>query len=179
MNLSKVREFIFNEGQPGKGPAHVPQFNYPREYDLVVRVDEITTLEPHLAAKVMTGGHQPTIGTGLSSHASGPAPCKSIKISDSATITFELWAPEQMIPERLRAGDVIRIKSVVASTAPDHKTVLVPTDHSNLLQIHKSFKLYGRFHRKIENTEYDLSTAILGCATTKPPQFVRNSDDGG
>ena len=87
--------------------------------------------------------------------------------------------PEQMIPEKLRAGDVIRIKSVVASTAPDHKTVLVPTDHSNLLQIHKSFKLYGRFHRKIENTEYDLSTAILGCATTKPPQFVRNSDDGG
>ena len=47
------------------------------------------------------------------------------------------------------------------------------------IQIHKSFKLYGRFHRKIENTEYDLSTAILGCANTKPPQFVRNSDDGG
>ena len=84
-----------------------------------------------------------------------------------------------MIPEKLKAGDVIRIKSVVASTAPDHKTVLVPTDHSNLLMIHKTFKLYGRFHKRIENTEYDLSTAILGCALTKPPQFVRNSDDGG
>mmetsp|Transcript_39538 Transcript_39538/g.51782 ORF Transcript_39538/g.51782 Transcript_39538/m.51782 type:complete len:198 (+) Transcript_39538:479-1072(+) len=59
MNLSKVREFIFNEGLTGKGPAHLPQFNYPREYDLVVRVDEISTLDPNLAAKVMTGGHQP------------------------------------------------------------------------------------------------------------------------
>lgn len=104
---------------------------------------------------------------------------KSIKISDSATIAFELWVPDYMIPEKLKSGDVIRIKSVVASTATDHKTVLVPTDHSNLLMIHKSFKLYGRFHKKIENTEYDLSVAILGCGLTKPPQFVRNSDDGG
>ena len=61
----------------------------------------------------------------------------------------------------------------------DHKNVLVPTDHSNLLQIHKSFKLYQRFHNKIENTEYDLSVAVLGCAASKPPSFVRNSDDGG
>ena len=74
-------------------------------------------------------------------------------IGDSA---FELWAPESMIPEKLKTGDVIRIKSVVASTSSDHKNVLVPTDHSNILQIHKSFKLYQRFHNKIENTEYNL-----------------------
>ena len=104
---------------------------------------------------------------------------KSIKISDSAAITFELWVPDSMIPEKLKPGDVIRIKSVVASTHTDHKNVLVPTDHSNLLQIHKSFKLYQRFHHKIENTEYDLSVAVLGCSTTKPPQFIRNTDDGG
>ena len=104
---------------------------------------------------------------------------KCIKISDTASITFELWVPDSMVPEKIKIGDVIRIKSVVASTSTDHKTVLVPTDHSNLLQIHKSFKLYQRFHKKIENTEYDLSVAILGQAGTKPPQFVRNSDDGG
>ena len=84
-----------------------------------------------------------------------------------------------MIPEKLKIGDVIRIKSVVASTSAEHKTVLVPTDHSNLLLIHKSFKLYKRFHNKIESTEYDLSMAVLGSSCTKPPTFVRNTDDGG
>ena len=83
--------------------------------------------------------------------------------------TFELWVPDSMIPDKLKPGDVIRIKSVVASMSPDHRNVLVPTDHSNLLLIHKSFKLYHRFHSKIENTEYDLSVAVLGCAMTKPP----------
>ena len=57
--------------------------------------------------------------------------------------------------------------------------MLVPTDHSNLLLIHKSFKLYKRFHNKIENTEYDLTMAILGSNYTKPPTFVKNTDDGG
>ena len=84
-----------------------------------------------------------------------------------------------MIPEKLKIGDVIRIKSVVASTSSEHKTVLVPTDHSNLLLIHKSFKLYKRFHNKIESTEYDLSMAVLGSSSTRPPTFVRNTDDGG
>ena len=71
--------------------------------------------------------------------------------------------PDSMIPEKLKPGDVIRIKSVVASTETNYRNVLVPTDHSNLLFIHKSFKLYQRFHNKIENTEYDLSVAVLGC----------------
>lgn len=48
MNLSKVREFIFNEGNGGstnqKTSMPAPMFNYPREYDLVVRVDEISTI---------------------------------------------------------------------------------------------------------------------------------------
>lgn len=60
MNLSKVREFVFNEGSTGKGPqAQPPQFNYPREYDLVVRVDEISSLKFEQACRVMTGGRQP------------------------------------------------------------------------------------------------------------------------
>ena len=50
--------------------------------------------------------------------------------------------PDSMIPDKLKPGDVIRIKSVVASTQAEHRNVLVPTDHSNLLLIHKSFKLY-------------------------------------
>ena len=96
----------------------------------------------------MTGGHQPHLGfqgydtaitnnfnTAFGSSISPGAKMlyKNIKISDTASIAFELWVPEYMIPERLKPGDVIRIKSVVASTAPDFKTVLVPTDHSNLL----------------------------------------------
>ena len=62
MNLSKVREFIFNEGNTGvaanqqKGTMPAPAFNYPREYDLVVRVDEIATIKYELAKRVMTGG---------------------------------------------------------------------------------------------------------------------------
>jgi hypothetical protein len=78
--------------------------------------------------------------------------------------TFELWVPVQMVPAGIKSGDVIRIKSVVASILTDYSHVLVPTDHSNILVIHKSFKLYRRFHNKSENTEHDLSLAILGCS---------------
>jgi hypothetical protein len=42
MNLNKVREFIFNESS--NLPKGGQNFNYPREYDLVVRVDEIKEL---------------------------------------------------------------------------------------------------------------------------------------
>ena len=72
-----------------------------------------------------------------------------------------------MVPAGIQPGDVIRIKSVVASILTEYKNVLVPTDHSNLLQIHKSFKLFTKFHNKIENTEYDLSKAVLGCQSDK------------
>ena len=48
MNLNKVRAFNFNEGNGGttnqKTSMPAPMFNYPREYDLVVRVDEISTI---------------------------------------------------------------------------------------------------------------------------------------
>ena len=55
MNLSKVREFILNE--VSALPRGATSFNYPREYDLVVRVDGISTLESNeQAKKVMTGG---------------------------------------------------------------------------------------------------------------------------
>ena len=44
MNLSKVKEFIMNETSMPKGST---SFNYPREYDLVVRVDGLSTIEPY------------------------------------------------------------------------------------------------------------------------------------
>lgn len=131
-----------------------------------MRIDEISSVDEDLAVKVMTGGKHPLINVVMDAtntvQARQREGSKCIKISDTASITFELWVPDSMVPEKIKIGDVIRIKSVVASTSTDHKTVLVPTDHSNLLQIHKSFKLYQRFHKKIENTEYDLSVAILG-----------------
>ena len=81
--------------------------------------------------------------------------------------------PESMVPAGIQPGNVIRIKSVVATILTEFKNVLVPTDHSNLLQIHKSFRLYGRFHNKIENTEYDLSKAVLGCHADKVQTHAR------
>ena len=78
--------------------------------------------------------------------------------------SFELWVPVRLIPLGLKIGDVIRIKSVVASVLADFKHVLVPTDHSNLLLIHHTFKLYKRFHNKEQSTMHDLTLAILGCS---------------
>jgi len=95
MNLSKVREFILNEGQSSSSLANnnkvsVPNFNYPREYDLVVRVDEISTLKEDLAKRVMTGGRQPEIKVKFdldNNHMSKTTEeSKAIKISDTATM---------------------------------------------------------------------------------------------
>lgn len=68
------------------------------------------------------------------------------------------------MPTCVTVGDVIRVKSVVASNHPEHKFVLVPTDHSNILFISKVFKLYQKFHKQIECSDYSLDEAILGVA---------------
>ena len=75
---------------------------------------------------------------------------------------FELIVPQSLLPEALAIGNVIRVKSVVASTHPQNRNVLVPTDHSNVLLIQDTFKLYHKFHKRIENTEFLLHDAILG-----------------
>ena len=92
MNLSKVREFIMNE--TSALPKGAASFNYPREYDLVVRVDSISTIESNeKAKKVMTGGKQAetkvsirtdetTGGIGVRDEWTEPTKC--IKIADSA-----------------------------------------------------------------------------------------------
>ena len=59
--------------------------------------------------------------------------------------------------------------------SPEFKQVLVPTDHSNILTVSKSFKLYQKFHTKIENLESSLTDAILG-VTQNPKVIVSNSE---
>jgi hypothetical protein len=90
---------------------------------------------------------------------------------------FELIVPQSLLPENLATGDVIRVKSVVASTHPDHRNALVPTDHSNVLLIQNTFKLHNKFHKRIENTEFSLHDAILGISSANPkPAPPTNSD---
>ena len=58
MSLNKVKEFIMNEQSSlQKENRTGNQFNMPREYDLVAKVDKITLVEdPSDLLKIMTGG---------------------------------------------------------------------------------------------------------------------------
>ena len=94
MNLTKVKEFIANESSTL--PKGAQTFTYPREYDLVVRVDSIQTIESHeLARKVLTGGKQAEIKVSIKPDESNGGigvrdeqieDTKRIKISDSAQV---------------------------------------------------------------------------------------------
>ena len=91
MNLSKVKEFILNETSPL--PRGTASFNYPREYDLVVRVDGIVTIDDMKARKVMTGGKQAETKVSIKNNNNGVGvreewtePTKCIKISDTAQV---------------------------------------------------------------------------------------------
>jgi len=53
---------------------------------------------------------------------------------------LELWVPNVNLPEGLKAGDVLRVKSVIAANNPMFECVLVPTDHSNFMVVDKTFK---------------------------------------
>jgi len=53
--------------------------------------------------------------------------------------------------------------------------VLVPTDHSNILFISKVFKLYQKFHKQIECSDYSLDEAILGVAQAPKVQQENTS----
>lgn len=168
MNLNKVKEFIMNEqssimGGRGTNPGQIAQ--YPREYDLVVKIE---SCQPCLAKDVlaiMTGGKQPEIRIKAHEEQKTVEPVTQVRVSDTSQMQFELIVPQSLLPEDIKVGDVIRVKSVVASTHPDHRNVLVPTDHSNILLISNIFKLYSKFHKRIENTEFNLTDAILGVPT--------------
>jgi len=67
--------------------GHVP--NYPREYDLVVRVDSLHNVEAQKASQVMTGGKKADISTYVKpdgSEESKVEQTKSVKISDSTQV---------------------------------------------------------------------------------------------
>jgi len=55
-------------------------------------------------------------------------------------LMLELWVPNVNLPEGLKAGDVLRVKSVIAANNPMFECVLVPTDHSNFMVVDKTFK---------------------------------------
>ena len=94
MNLTKVKEFIANESS--SLPKGATTFSYPREYDLVVRVDSIQTVESNeLARKVLTGGKQAEVKVSIKHDESNGGKgvreeqteeTKRIKISDSAQV---------------------------------------------------------------------------------------------
>ena len=41
---------------------------------------------------------------------------KVMQISDCTSLVFELWTPENLLPPALKVGDVVRVKSCIAST---------------------------------------------------------------
>ena len=43
-------------------------------------------------------------------------PATHVKVSDTSQMSFELIVPQSLMPEGVAVGDVIRVKSVVAST---------------------------------------------------------------
>ena len=63
---------------------------------------------------------------------------------------LELWVPFSMLPEDIKAMDVIRVKSVVAANNPSYQHVLIPTDHSNFLVVDPSFKQYNKLQKRGE-----------------------------
>jgi hypothetical protein len=67
------------------------------------------------------------------------------------------------LPEGLKSGDVMRVKSVIAANNPAYDCVLVPTDHSNYMVVDKTFKQHTNVHKKGDmGGSYHLSQAILG-----------------
>lgn len=95
-----------------------------------------------------------------------------LTITDCTSLVFEFWTPDNILSkDGLKSGDVIRIKSCVAS--PSKKTILVAGEQTNVLIVPSTFKLHKTFHSKIENTEFNLSMAILGGQMSNKPSSVQ------
>lgn len=70
-------------------------------------------------------------------------------------------ASKRQLPENIKVGDIIRIKSVSADRNKQ-KNMLETVEASNIMLINPSFKQYQMFYEKLDHTEYDLTPAILG-----------------
>ena len=75
---------------------------------------------------------------------------------------LELWVPTNNLPEDIKSGDVIRVKSVVAANNASYQHVMIPTDHSNFLLVDPTFKQHAKLHKRGEEGSYSLAQAILG-----------------
>lgn len=66
---------------------------------------------------------------------------KCIQISDvNQGLTLDMWVPASILPDGIKLGDVLRVKSVISANNLAYENVLVPTDHSNYMVVDKSFK---------------------------------------
>jgi hypothetical protein len=148
LSLNKIREFILNEQSTIPTTKYKPR-DTPREFDTVARIDSMQEIQN--SEEIMTGGLLPEIKLyqEKDEEIKVMEPAYSLKLSDPSGISFELVLPLKLLPQGLAPTDVIRIKSVVASTNRNHKLTLVPTCHSNILVVPKSFKLYERYQAKV------------------------------
>ena len=86
---------------------------------MVVKVEKIFNETPFNVMQVMTGGKVPEIRiktdeTGKETQ--DQEPVAHVKVSDTSQMAFELVVPESLMPRGVEVGNVIRVKSVVAST---------------------------------------------------------------
>jgi len=160
-SLNKVRELIMNEQSQMKsykrfeGGAGAYQSLGPREFDIIVKVIGIHKSEtPEKASRdkdIMTGGLQPTVRTVNTSNKEETLiePTYRLTVCDTSQMSFDVYINQSLMPEPegIKEGDVIRMRSLVASTHSDYKQVLVPTDHSNILLLTADFALYTKFHQ--------------------------------
>lgn len=66
---------------------------------------------------------------------------KCIQISDvNQGLTLDMWVPVANLPDGVKLGDVLRVKSVISANNLAFENVLVPTDHSNYMLVDKTFK---------------------------------------
>jgi hypothetical protein len=61
---------------------------------------------------------------------------------------LELWVPTNNLPDEIKIGDVIRVKSVVAANNASYQHVMIPTDHSNFLLVDPTFKQHSKLHKR-------------------------------
>lgn len=147
-----------------------------REYDIIVMIVRLHKSETPQKAQeyneIMTGGHNPAK---MEVEKEGKKekliePTYKIKVSDRSQMSFDLLVNEGLLPPGLQVGDVVRIRSLVASSHEDYKHTLVPTDHSNILHIRRQFMIYSLFKKSQEtpsNTiEVKLDEPIMGKRTT-------------
>ena len=144
MLLSKVREHI----------AHdlTNPMSYGREFDIVVKVEEMIEMEPK-SQKSITGEEQPTKTT--------------LKVTDTSGLLFDVIVPSKLVPRGVKIDSVVRICKLGKSK---EDRTLEAKGHTNIMVIDEWFKMYKKFHLKIQNESLDCTDIILGYNRDKQQQ---------